>query len=329
MHVWRAARSWRRGGDRPRLGSGVSKNGELQFRLAFVAALCVVLAMSSAGADEIADSIKTAAGTIQTVKRNTFDYVLNFNGQPLQTESGKSIDGGMIEFTAILPSRTNPRYVVITYETGGNACDVWGLYVLKIAEQIWLSDDLGACAVTSIKPRLQGNALLVEVTGYDDANDLGDAGVVVWRHDGTQLRALPKSGVPNFWEHEGIHPAEFLGTQGLRKSIVATLGEKFRDLRDRLNVASNMETVGYRYLVGTGCMAHMCGIEEGFLIVDGYSGRSWAFYTEEGKEVRAFGPKSKSARVPHISPLREWLAKWDIELARDTAPIGVRPLRQR
>jgi len=289
-------------------------------------ALALLTLIAPASAQEIHDTLKTPVGTIRIVERDGFDYGLTRNGRPMPTETGATLGGGRLEFDTVLPSRATPRYAVITFSTGGNACSVWGIHVLALAGKPWLSDALDSCAVQSIKARIDGGALLVAVTSLDDANDLGDPATVTWRLDGTTLRPLPRPGAPNYWRHEALHPYEFLGVAAIRQPIIEVLGDDFRAVRERLSVASEMETVDYRYLVGRGCLPHSCGSDEGILVVDGWSGDAWAAITEAGKP-RVFSPRSRYRTAPQRPLLNRWLARWGVEVVPARGPIALRPLR--
>lgn len=292
----------------------------------FRGAILALTLATQAAAEEVRDTLKTSTGTIRIVEHDGFDHGLTLNGRPMFTDGGAGFGGGRLEFDAVLPSRQIPRFAVLTFSTGGNACGVWGIHVASLRAKPWFSDAIDACAVQEIKAWIDGDALLVAVTGLDDANDLGDLATVTWRLDGTRLRPLPRPGVPNYWRHEAMHPYAFMGVAAIRKPIIDVLGDDFRTVRERLSVASEMETVDYRYLVGSGCRPHSCGSDEALLIVDGWSGDSWAAIVEAGKP-RVFSPRSKYRTAPQRELLNRWLARWGVEVVPARGPVALRPRR--
>lgn len=278
----------------------------------------------AAFADTAEKSIPAPDGRIEIRDKDLFDSELTLDGRVLKTDTGRAIKGGSLHIEAVLPSSDDPAFAILTLNTGGNLCSVWGIHVLRLKGGLWLSDDLGACGVESIWPRLESGVLFVEVASFDETNEFGDPAVLTWKHDGKKLRVLPADGVPDFWKHEGMHPHAFLGVRAIRGPLAAVLGTDFKDVRERLSVASEMTVVRYRYLVGSGCLPHSCGSDEAVLVVDAYRGDAWAFYVKDGARVRTLGPARRNVRLPRIPELGEWLDRWGLEIESAEAPVQVR-----
>ncbi len=276
-----------------------------------------------------AQAIPTSAGLIEVRDGGENGRVLTLNGITLKTENGENLDSWSITIAAAVPSETDPRYLVVTTSTGGNACDIWGLHVVRLVPGIWVSDDLGGCGVREFKARLEVRSLILDALTSEVRNEFGDPGILSWRLDGDRLRVVPRKGVPSFWRFESLHPFEFMGDHDIRRPMAESLRERYRDVRDRLTVSSGMVVVGYRYLVGEGCLPHSCGSDEAFLLVDAYTGHTWAFMAENSERMLAFGPQDKDVWVPHVPQLDLWLASWNLELETRAAPLRVKPRAKR
>lgn len=186
---------------------------------------------------------------------------------------GKEIAG---DFSASLfaawPSREKPELVLYATHAGGNCC-LPDLHVLDVAARP--AFELGKLFRDGERHELRiarGEGGVIELTGdAGDASRLGDPLATTFLYDRARklVRVRPDAGVPDFFAMAGQHPDALMGSAAHRGKLVALWGEAgFADLRHALSVASGMELLAHRFLIGVGCRPHSCGANQGFLAID-------------------------------------------------------------
>lgn len=172
---------------------------------------------------------------------------------------------------AVLPSLVNPELIAYTTHGGGNCC-LPTIHIVDVsapklipAGDLFLETDNHLLAVVRRGDQFEinGDAL--------DRTKLSDSVATTYVYDRKQklVWVKPAKGLPSFIEFLGKHPEDLLGDAGRRTQLVNVVGaDSFADYRRHMSVASGMELVDPRWLVGKGCLPHSCESSESFLAVD-------------------------------------------------------------
>jgi hypothetical protein len=158
---------------------------------------------------------------------------------------------------------------VIDVGPGGNACDSWSAVVTvdkngRVAVDTTMKDE---CASFTASADEEGFTFVATATP-DQAGS-------VWRF-------MPQTGMrrlglvvfrpqPNsMWrdlEKALDHPLNLFDVAPFDAAVRKLAGAQYRELTMRLRVAGGVETRG-SYLIGTGCQAHACNSDQGFIAIE-------------------------------------------------------------
>lgn len=184
-----------------------------------------------------------------------------------------------VALIAAWPAREKPELVLYSTHAGGNCC-LPDLHVLDVSTRP--AFELGKLFRDGERHelRIERNGGVIELTGdAGNTSRLGDPLATTFLYERTRkrVRVKPDAGVPDFIALLGEHPDALMGSATHRGKLVALWGEAgFADLRHALSVASGMELLAHRFLIGTGCRPHSCGANQGFLAIDLRSGDTLA-----------------------------------------------------
>ena len=100
----------------------------------------------------------------------------------------------------------------------------------------------------------------------------------------------------------GKHPATALQDTDVKMRLRRLLGDDFRKLSDRIDVATEIERSGTT-IFGAGCMAHRCSIEEAAYAINVETGAAYAGILS-GNSLKVYG--GPVGMLP--PPLQSWYA---------------------
>ena len=235
----------------------------LAVRCAVLVWLAATLALSPARAqDAKPQDVAVGPVTLQIVETESGEKELRYGTRVLAKEF--SINEGRAARFKDIDAR------VFDVGPGGNACEGWPAVVTvdkdrKVAIDITMkdlcssfsasADDDGFVFVETAVPAQDGS-----VWRFTPAEGMRRLGVLVFRPQ-------PKSS----WADLGRafdHPLTLFDIAPVEAAVRKLTGRQYADLALRLRVASPVEKKGERYLVGTGCQAHACNSDQGFIAID-------------------------------------------------------------
>lgn len=196
---------------------------------------------------------------------------------------------------------------------GGNACDGWPAVVTvdkaaRVAIDLTMRD---LCSVYAASTDEEGFTFVERAVPDKDGS--------VWRF--TPDEGLRRLGLlvfrpqPNStWNDLGRkldHPISLFDVAPFDAAVRKLTGPQFRAFALRLHVASAVEKKGDRFLVATGCQAHACNSDQGFIGID-----------RKGREVfLAMRSKARLTTWPALArwpaPLRDEYEAWRKQYGRD------------
>ncbi|MFA9216483.1 MAG: hypothetical protein ACEQSK_05180 [Sphingomonadaceae bacterium] len=203
----------------------------------------------------------------------------------LQTPSSKQktplVKNDLAQIEAAYPNAQNAAAVLLSDNCSGTICD-------------WKSLTLVLPAGAAVKSYPVDSPARITLTISGDQVTAGRADGIPAGEDkyGSRLTTsrqfLPGAGFvaagfrPEYAALVGEHPERFFDNPTLREPLAKAAGlDNFRDLRRATAVASPSYLVQGRYLVLQGCVAHDCGGNYGFVMIDGVTADVfWARYSE-------------------------------------------------
>lgn len=114
--------------------------------------------------------------------------------------------------------------------------------------------------------------------------------------------AEPSTALPDLTQYVGKHPTDVFNEKLVTQKFKALLGKDYDHFFDSLSVAGDLELKG-DYYFGSGCMPHVCTIEEAAFAIHRVTGEVLAVQLADGKQLFTFGVSSGSG-LP--GPLRDW-----------------------
>ncbi|MBV8835888.1 MAG: hypothetical protein JO000_05070 [Alphaproteobacteria bacterium] len=158
---------------------------------------------------------------------------------------------------------------VFTVSQGGNACEGWPAVVTvdkagKVAIDTSMSEE---CMSLNASADEDGFTFVEPVVPDQDGS--------VWRF--MPERGMTRTGVLVFraWPHSTWndldrltdHPLSLFYSAPFDAAVRKLAGKQFSELATRLRVAGPVEKKG-NYLIATGCQAHACNSDRGFVAID-------------------------------------------------------------
>ena len=100
----------------------------------------------------------------------------------------------------------------------------------------------------------------------------------------------------------GQHPSEIFNEVYVQEKFKVLLGDDYDRFVMNINVASELELQDNFYF-GSGCAAHLCGIDESAFAIDTETGEVFASIITSGETIQAFGVTTEQNLPP---PLYAW-----------------------
>ena len=157
---------------------------------------------------------------------------------------------------------------VIEVGPGGNACDGWPAVVTVKDGNVAANTTMKAeCALFAASADEEGFTFVQKpvpdtdgsVWRFTPGDGLNRLGVLVFRPQPNSTWAdLPRTL---------DHPLALFNVAPFDAAVRKLTGAQYREFTRRLNVASAVERKG-NFLVGTGCQAHACDTDQGFVGID-------------------------------------------------------------
>ena len=225
-------------------------------------ALLLLLLAASAHAQDAAkpEDVAVGAVTLQIVETGSGEKELRHGARVLLKDF--SVSAGRAAKFKDVDAR------VIEVGPGGNACGGWPAVVIvkdgKVAADTTMKDECAAFAASADE---EGFTFVERPQPGTDGS--------VWRF--TSDDGMHRLGVLVFQPQPGTtwadltrmldHPLALFNVAPFDAAVRKLTGAQFRDFAQRLHVASGVERKG-NFLVGTGCQAHPCSSDQGFVGID-------------------------------------------------------------
>ncbi len=198
-------------------------------------------------------------------------------------------------FSAFIAEKLGDLLLVL-YSQGGNACPAFFVWVHAVPGAVRSTQGFGTCAD---QYTLSNDSETVSLTMVSFVPGQGD---VTFIYDGRNpvrevQNPLAASGMApgdgwDFWI--GRHPYELFNAADLQAEFVKLMGQAaLTDAQRMMAVANNMEQVG-NWIVGTGCQAHMCGVNVAAVALNLSDGRVLVALVQGDAPARLWGdPKGE------------------------------------
>ncbi len=270
----------------------------MDVRRALLAALLLLLAPAAQGEEARKPvDVKVGPATLQIIYTDEGE-------QELRDGTRVLVKGEII--TPDLAAAFKDRQArLFTVSPGGNVCDGWPAIVTvdkagKVAIDTTMQDE---CALFSATADAEGFTFVEPVVPDQDGS--------VWRF--TPERGMVRLGVlvfrawPNStWndlERLTDHPLSLFYSAPFDAAVRKLTGKQYAELAMRLRVAGEVEKRG-DYLIATGCQAHSCNTDMGFVMVDRKAHTVFLAMRSDGA-VKTW-PKAASWPAPARAELSTW-----------------------
>jgi hypothetical protein len=229
-------------------------------RRAFFAALLLAL---PAHAEEAAKPVEVKVGPV------TLQIVDTPSGEKELRDGTRVLVKDYVINDGLAATFKDTQARVFDISPGGNACDGWPAVVTvdnnrKVAIDTTMKHE---CATFAASADAEGFSFVEAVAPGQDGS--------VWRF--TPERGLKRLGVLVFRPQPNStwndldkmldHPLSLFYCAPFDAMVHRLTGKQYGDLALRLNVASGVEKKG-NYLIATGCQAHACDTDRGFVAID-------------------------------------------------------------
>ena len=212
-----------------------------------------------------------------------------------------------VYLNAAFPSPENAQVAIVSNTCGGSACGFITTYMilpdkngLKKYRISWQDTyqfiaELNKEGLVSAKA---SNVLLA----VDDFGSNVMGPIEYLNEKGFILPSMKSQYKPLISEH----PDKFFDDKAAREQLAKLLGlDRFRALRDNMQVASQSKLLDYRYLVLIGCMPHNCGDSYGAVVVDTTNDNLWWVSVVDGKQASGSNIELTKAQIPLYRALFE------------------------
>lgn len=273
--------------------------------LASAAALLALSTLPLMAQEEPAEPVAFAGGTLTVTPTPDELKILSFNGQELLRNF----------FINFIETATVGGRPVAFFEAGegGNACGpelvaIW----IKEGETAARADRLGDNGCSTGEPTIDPDT--VRITPFVLPGET--QAVRAWSPE----RGLYEDSTISFEPEEGSgwaqldaaeigHPMDLLANADIYAVAQTMLGSGLTEYARGLSVASEPEFIDERFIVGDGCVPHLCTVTDSFIAVD-------------TKEHKLFVAQKADSKVAMVMPEK---AQWPAELAARLDAFGEEP----
>jgi len=222
----------------------------------------------------------------ECLKLQNYDecQLLEINGKVIISEYYVSINSAF-------PNKFNPSIIFATGSTGGNAC-CENHYLIDLSKEKPLVLSVEALP----KPYLESpkiNSFSSGITFENYGEGKGEFGEALWNTyrylygSGKieTIKSLPKLFLSSMDKKE--YSGEVLDDPVSREIFLKIMGKSnYLEFRSRFEVQFELQKHSSDLYSGGGCTPHLCGIEEGFFVIDNGKKNAWAMYIFDDKGIK-------------------------------------------
>ena len=260
---------------------------------------------------------------VLSVKQGASDIerVLDLDGRALLTDYHMRID-------FVFPSEQDPKIVIASQDTGGNAC-CWENHLLDftqaqpiVIEAPWPNREFKGGGITGYAKGITYQAL------GDKKGPLGEPLWDVCRYQYGSgkvqiIRSVPKYSYTTMKEKK--YPMEVLDDPVRREPLVKLMGNgAFLDLRRHIELQSGFVRLSDTLFWAEGCTSHFCNSSAGAFLIDTAKNRAWAIYYDDkgGKFFGSFSAEDTLQRKAFDRWLSERKLSWPLfaRMSKDANP---------
>jgi hypothetical protein len=210
----------------------------------------------------------------------------------------KKISEAHVNIKAAYPDAKKAHVAVVETNCGGNSCGTEGVYVVYIFENklhidfigdVYRRDFLLRVDLTSnTNPKI--TALNVLENKFDKYGDM---------IKGTRELINGKGSIASTFNRDwlklvGEHPERYFEDKVRREPLAQKINfENFREVRNFMSGPGITSIQDGKYLIMTGCMAHMCPDYYAAILVDATNSKEWVLWVDSGKKIIKFGTTDK------------------------------------
>jgi hypothetical protein len=256
------------------------------------AAAIALLAFSAALAWAWPQEVQTRFGPLEIVQGQV-DKFLRFAGRAVTGPDGVP-ESFRLDIRGVWQFGSEDVALVQSWAGGNDVCASAFLIVAVSSAGARATAPFGTCSMTVLEARVLAARIEFDLSAADPRVDhvavTYSGGAVDTANVPMQEVAAPIAGKgDDVTRWQGVHPYEVLKDPGERQRFFTIMPrDKLFELMDRMSVASGTE-IEDGWLIGEGCMAHMCTAEEGAFTIEVASGRVQAVIYHDDSTPEPFG----------------------------------------
>ena len=231
----------------------------------FVLALAgAFVSANPVAAETVEQTMEFAGNRLEVVQTDDFERVLKVNGGEVFRDFQLWLDRAIP-----LGSR---QVLLASAGPGGNACGSYPVVLVPANDgSLTVATPIGReCGLFA-----EMAATPTELIFFGHAAPGNPASIDQWspttglEHVGRiEFEPQPGTGWQTLRIDDLSHPRHLFDNADVYRAVADLAGADLAALSTSLSVASELEPVDGRYLVGMGCMPHACGAADGFIAVD-------------------------------------------------------------
>jgi hypothetical protein len=210
----------------------------------------------------------------------------------------KKISDAHVHIKAAYPDFKKAQVAVVETNCGGNSCGSEGVYVVYTFENKLHIDFIGDAYRRDFLLRIDiTNNSNPKITATNVLENKFDKyGDMI---KGTRELINGKGSIASTFNRDwlkfvGEHPERYFEDKLRREPLAQKINyENFRELRNFMSGPGGTSIQDGKYLIMTGCKAHMCPDYYAAILVDVVNSKEWALWVDSGKKIIKFGTTDK------------------------------------
>jgi hypothetical protein len=261
-------------------------------------ALTQTYEFKSYASDKDLDAVTFVNGDLIKIQKNEISKVVAFDKNNKQLYGLREVSDSHINIKAAYPNSKNSQVAIIETNCGGNMCTWNGVYVAYIFKNKLNFDYIGDAIDNEFMIKIDVkniNSPIVIASGVSEKvkNKYGDT------IKGSRVLVNGKGAISNSFNKDwlkfvGEHPEQFLSDKLKRESLAQKINfENFKELRSYLSGPASTYIKEGKYILMTGCMAHMCPDFYASILTDATNAKQWALWVDADKKIVKYGTNDK------------------------------------
>jgi hypothetical protein len=235
---------------------------------------------------------------VQKNEESGMSKVVAFDKNKKQIYGLNEISEGYIYLKEAYPNTKNSQVAIIETNCGGTICTWNGVYVAYIYKNKLNFDFIGDAIDKDFAVNVDigvKNSPMISAIGVSEKvwNKYGDT------IKGNRELVNGKGAISNSFNRDwlrfvGEHPEKFFMDKLKRESLAQKINfENFKELRSYLSGPATTYIKDGKYILMTGCMAHMCPNFYASILTDTTNSKQWALWIDADSKIAKYGTNDK------------------------------------